>query len=171
MIAKSYTSKWARSVHLCPQLSSLARPKSKKASTQDRKGADGCPRPVAFQCVGFGTAVPLTGSIQPSGLSVVAGRQIALPSNTVCPPMTRRTITSCPPLGALSIGRQLVIAQPQSSNFGNGKNRQDLKSKPQVRAMACCLRQAFGGSSELAPQGGNAGPRAIWIFPFSVSLF
>jgi hypothetical protein len=27
-------------------------------------------------------------------------------------------------------------AQPQSSNFGNGKNRQDLKIKPQARAMA-----------------------------------
>jgi hypothetical protein len=37
---------------------------------------NGCPRPQAFQCVGSGTGLPVTGLIQPS----VSGRQIAAPS-------------------------------------------------------------------------------------------
>src|SRR5580698_6172815 len=54
--------------------------------------------------------VSLVGSTQPASSLAVAGRQIALPSKTVCPWTKQRTVSSPPSLGALMIGRQLVIA-------------------------------------------------------------
>jgi hypothetical protein len=83
--------------------------KFRKRSPPTEQPYAGCPRPLAFQCVGSGMGLFLIGSIQPSALAAVAGCQTAVPSYVVSPATVQRTISLRPSFGALAIDRQFVI--------------------------------------------------------------
>jgi hypothetical protein len=104
-VSSGHAASAAGSQNLSCAVQEMQRQGAHSRGRQLRRPYFGCPRPKAFQWVGSGTSSPVAGSIQSS----VSGRQIATPSQTVCPWTTRRTVTSRPSLGVLVIGRQFVI--------------------------------------------------------------